>query len=796
MLIANVSFADPTITMLSSKGTVCDGESFTLTINSSQKIWFFVEVDPGSGWSPASLNLFTTGSGSSWTYSITNISISASSSFRIKYSTISNADLTANPIIKNTGLFINWNPIPNATVAANNTICNGVSINIGSSTVSGSTYSWSSSAGSYSSTSPNPSVTPNITQTYTLTETITSTGCNNSNSVLINVNARPIVNITSSNTTICDGNNVSIHMNVTAFGTWTITVSDGIVNGTGSGDKIFIRGPNITSEYHIVNAVDANCTSISSDLTGSITITVNPIPTVAAITSQVKCNGVNSAAINFSGLVSGTTYAWTNTQSSIGIGSSGSGDISSVVLANTTNSPVNGIFSVVPTANGCSGTAGAFSITVNPTPTVNSITSQVKCNGVNSAAINFSGSVTGATYAWTNTQSSIGIGSSGSGDISSVALANTTSSPIIGTFSVLPSANGCSGTAGAFSITVNPTPLAPNVSDKEYCFNETAVPLTATNLASHNLAWYVTDVTGGTSASTAPTPLTTTVGVLKYYVSQTNTANSCESPRAAININVKALPPTPTITSNSPVCEGAALTLNTANISGAIYYWEGVNGFTSSSVNPTINNATSAIAGNYSLKIKFNGCVSPLSTPLVVAVNPIPAAPTISSNSPIEEDKTLNLTASNVPGATYAWSGPNGFTSNIQNPAVIASFANAGSYYATLTLNGCTSANSSAIVVVVTPKSSPVFQIPNAFTPNSDGHNDTFKIIQNGYVTRIIGFKIFTKSGKLIFSNTEEAWDGRFAGVMLDSDVYIWIADFMNKNNIQEHLTGTVLLLK
>jgi len=32
--------------------------------------------------------------------------------------------------------------------------------------------------------------------------------------------------------------------------------------------------------------------------------------------------------------------------------------------------------------------------------------------------------------------------------------------------------------------------------------------------------------------------------------------------------------------------------------------------------------------------------------------------------------------------------------------------------------------------------------------------------------------------------------------VMLDADVYIWIADFINKNNIQEHLSGTVLLLK
>jgi len=188
--------------------------------------------------------------------------------------------------------------------------------------------------------------------------------------------------------------------------------------------------------------------------------------------------------------------------------------------------------------------------------------------------------------------------------------------------------------------------------------------------------------------------------------------------------------------------------------------------------------------------------VSPLSTPLVVAVNPIPAAPTVSSNSPIEEDKILNLTASNVAGATYAWSGPNGFVSVQQNPSIIASLLNAGSYYASLTLNGCTSANSSPIIVVITPKSSPVFQIPNAFTPNSDGHNDVFRIVENGYVKTLTSFRVYTKSGKMIFNKIDEGWDGRYAGVMLDADVYIWIADFINKNNIQEHLSGTVLLLK
>jgi gliding motility-associated-like protein len=99
-------------------------------------------------------------------------------------------------------------------------------------------------------------------------------------------------------------------------------------------------------------------------------------------------------------------------------------------------------------------------------------------------------------------------------------------------------------------------------------------------------------------------------------------------------------------------------------------------------------------------------------------------------------------------------------------------------------------------ITITAPPSSPVFQIPNAFTPNFDGHNDTFKIIQNGYVTSIISFRIFTKSGKLIFNDKDGAWDGRFAGVMLDADVYIWIADFINKNNVTEHLSGTVLLLK
>jgi gliding motility-associated-like protein len=1012
------------------------------------------------------------------------------------------------------------NPNPTVVIVTPAAVCSPNTINLTATSVtagstSSLTYSYWTNIGATSSLSTPSAVS--TSNTYYI-KGVTTAGCSVVQPISISVNSRPTVNITSPNITICNNDIVSVSMSVTAFGTWTITVNDGIVTGSGSGIKTFIRTPNTNSVYSIVNAVDENCTSISSDLTGSISVTVNPIPSVAVVTPQVKCNGVSLDPVIFSGTVTGTTYAWTNSQSSIGIGANGSGNISSVALTNTTSSPIVGIFtvtptanscsgpagtftitvnptpivnlvaqqikcngvvsdpvvfsgtvagtsyawtnsqssigiassgtgdisslsltntssspligiiSVIPTANSCAGAAGTFTITVNPTPTVNAITPQVLCNGVGLDPVIFSGTVTGTNYSWTNSQPSIGIGANGSGNISSVALTNTTSSPILGIFSVTPSANSCSGPAGTFTITVNPSPLppraipatvcydglvhkanatvgvdetltwytastggittsepsgiiantytsyalaqnnttnclsktrtsvaliinslptvsatispisgavcigsnvtftgigastytytggvtnatpfapsttttytvsgtdangcvntytktiivnplptvsatvspisgevclgsnatltgvgatnyswsdgvtnassftptitttytvtgtdangcvntntktiivnllpmAPIVSDREFCINETDIALTATSLVNHNLGWYGTNATGGIVASTAPTPLTNIVGTSTYYVSQTNTTNSCESPRAAINIKVKALPPTPVITSNSPLCEGTALVLNTTNIAGAEYYWEGVNGFTSTNSSLIINNVTSEFAIN--LKIKSNGCWSLVSSPVVVKVNPSPAPPAVSSNSPIEEEKTLNLTATILDGATYSWTGPNSFTSIMQNPSILAAKpSNSGNYYATVTLNGCTSSSSLPVSVVVNPKIiiSPSFQMPNAFTPNFDGHNDAFKIIQNGYISSItsLKFSIYTKSGKLVFytDKVDGGWDGRYAGIMLESDVYYWVVDVINKSNNKERYQGPVLLLK
>jgi hypothetical protein len=85
-----------------------------------------------------------------------------------------------------------------------------------------------------------------------------------------------------------------------------------------------------------------------------------------------------------------------------------------------------------------------------------------------------------------------------------------------------------------------------------------------------------------------------------------------------------------------------------------------------------------------------------------VTVNAIPSAPTAGNNGPVCVGSTLSLTASTVSGATYSWTGPNGFTSSAQNPSVStsATTAMAGTYSVTATVNGCTSAAGQTTVTV------------------------------------------------------------------------------------------------
>jgi carboxypeptidase T len=84
-----------------------------------------------------------------------------------------------------------------------------------------------------------------------------------------------------------------------------------------------------------------------------------------------------------------------------------------------------------------------------------------------------------------------------------------------------------------------------------------------------------------------------------------------------------------------------------------------------------------------------------------VNLNVVPASPTASNDGPVCAGGTLHLFATTVSGATYSWTGPNGFASTQQNPTIAnIQPAGAGDYNVVAIKSGCSSAPATTTVVV------------------------------------------------------------------------------------------------
>ncbi|MEI8226362.1 MAG: T9SS type A sorting domain-containing protein, partial [Bacteroidota bacterium] len=153
---------------------------------------------------------------------------------------------------------------------------------------------------------------------------------------------------------------------------------------------------------------------------------------------------------------------------------------------------------------------------------------------------------------------------------------------------------------------------------------------------------------------------------------------------------------------NGPVCEGSLLSLFILNVlQGATFSWTGPNNFTSSLQSPIVSSqAALSMAGIYFVTVYSNGVFNTYST--IVSVIQAPATPGGSNNGPICYEATLLLNASTIPNASYSWSGPNGFTSLLQNPIIMeATTLNSGKYFVkAISSSGCSSPTDSTLVVV------------------------------------------------------------------------------------------------
>src|SRR5439155_1585087 len=133
-------------------------------------------------------------------------------------------------------------------------------------------------------------------------------------------------------------------------------------------------------------------------------------------------------------------------------------------------------------------------------------------------------------------------------------------------------------------------------------------------------------------------------------------------------------------------------------------------------------------------------------------VNAIPATPTASNNGPICAGSILTLSTSTVAGATYSWTGPNGFTSALQNPSITnATTAATGTYNVTVTVSGCTSA-AGTTSVTVNALPTPTISGPASVCVNSTGNVYTTQAGMTNYAWTISGGTI--TAGGTSTSNT------------------------------------------
>ena len=169
--------------------------------------------------------------------------------------------------------------------------------------------------------------------------------------------------------------------------------------------------------------------------------------------------------------MTGNTYSWTvaTVTGLSGYIQSGSGPkIASTTITNSTNAPLELIYRVVATNNGCQSTEHEFKITVNPAPVIADKTPLPICSGSSFTVTpsNVAGGdivPTGTTYTWTIPTPNNNLNASaGSGLTITQNLINSSNTVQSVTYLVTPSSSisgSCGGLPFEVVVTVNPTPV-------------------------------------------------------------------------------------------------------------------------------------------------------------------------------------------------------------------------------------------------------------------------------------------------------------------------------------------------
>jgi SdrD B-like domain len=540
-----------------------------------------------------------------------------------------------------------------AAIAGNNFTCNGGNTTLTASGTGATSYLWSNAA-----------TTAAITVaagTYTITVTGTN-GCTSTASRVV-TNTTVTAAIAGNNFT-CNGGNTTLTASGGTSYLWSNAATTAAIT--------------VAAGTYTVTVTTGTCTA-----TASLVVT-NTTVTAAIAGNNFTCNGGNTT-LTASG---GTSYLWSNAATTAAItvaagtytvtvtGTNGCTSTASLVVTNTTitaaitgnNFTCNGgnttltasggtsyLWSNAATTAAITVAAGTYTVTVttgtctataslvitNTTVTAAIAGNSFTCNGGNTT-LTASG---GTSYLWSNTPAS------------TTAVISVPS----GTYTVTATTGTC--TATAVKVVATTTNVIAAITGNNFTCNGGNTTLTASGGTTY--LW---------SNAAASTTATISVAAGTYTVTVTGTNNCTSTASLVVTNNVL----TPAITGGGVICTGTTATL--ALTGGTTYVWSAnAGGATTASV-------TVGASGTYTVTATASGCTATATA--TVSVYNVGA---LASGGEACKGGTINLTITGTSLASFAWTGPAGFTSTLQNPVLTnVTAANAGLYNVTITAsNGC-----------------------------------------------------------------------------------------------------------
>ena len=266
-----------------------------------------------------------------------------------------------------------------------------------------------------------------------------------------------------------------------------------------------------------------------------------------------------------------------------------------------------------------------------------------------------------------------------------------------------------------------------------------------------------------------------------YYVNVTSGKGciSRDSTIASINIT-----PVVNAGSDTSVCEGSGIQLNSTGNNIISYQWSPASEIS----NPNILNpiAFPIQTTLYTLTVANNECKA--SDSVMIVVNKNPKADAGPDKVIIDgQSVVLNGIASGT-DVTYAWTpteymtAPGTLTPSVKPPI------NEIYTLHVISNKGCGTATDNVLVKVFKK-----LFIPNAFTPNNDGINDTW-FIETLEAYPNADVKVFNRFGQMVFDNhgVNKPWDGTFKGILLSSGAYAYIIDLKNNSQL---IRGVVFII-